>query len=246
MKGLLLTAAALVCTAAPALARTTADGSFVAVDNAWRANDTDATTLTIAPGQTVTFGYPAGTTTHDAHFADRVPDCTGLPPGPRPKGWSATCTFPDAGQYPFYCDVHAGMQGTVVVAVPTPSPTPTAEPGTPVPTPTPVATPTPAPTQTSLALRLARHQKGSRVRGSVRVDMAGSRVEVTVRSGKAKAGTWVKKSAAAGRASFAIVLNARTRRALRAERRLALTVTIVLTPPGAKPLTTSAKATVSL
>jgi len=141
------------------------------------------------------------------------------------------------------------MQGTVVVAVPPPpSPTPTADPGEPVATPTPLATPTPTPTptQTTLALKLAGRQKGTRVRGSLRVDTAGSRVEVTVRSGKAKAGRWVKKPATAGRVSFAIVLNAKTRKALRARRRLALTVTIVLTPPGAKALTTTAKATVSL
>ncbi|WP_028067876.1 cupredoxin domain-containing protein [Solirubrobacter soli] len=252
----LLAAAALVCAAAPAWGDGYPDGTFTAVDYAWRANDTDATTLTIAPGQTVTFGYPSGMTTHNLDFTDRVPDCTGLPPGPRPKGWSATCTFAQAGTYPFVCDVHPQMTGKVVVAVPTPTPTPTAtatptpapttDPTTPAATPTPVGTTPPAPKQTSLALRLASRQKGTRVRGSLRVVQAGSRVEVAVRSGKARAGTWVKKSAASGRTSFTVVLNAKTRKALRARRHLSLTVTVSLTPPGAKTLTTTAKAMVSL
>jgi hypothetical protein len=145
------------------------------------------------------------------------------------------------------------MTGTVVVAAAsTPSPTPTAtatpDPETPTATPVPGASPTPTATtpQTTLALELSSRQKGTRVRGSVEVAQAGSRLEVTVRAGKAKAGTWVKTSAAAGRTSFAVALNAKTRKALRAKRRLRLSVTVALTPPGAKTLTTTAKATVSL
>jgi plastocyanin len=246
----LLVVAALACAAAPALADGGADARFVAVDFAWRANDTDAATLTIVPGQTVAFSYPSGNSTHDVNFTGRRPDCTGLPPAPYPpRLWtSATCRFDEPGTYAFVCDAHADMTGTVVVAEPTPSPTATADPGTPSATPAPVpsATPGPAPPQTTLALKLARHQKGTRVRGSVHVGQAGSRLVVTVRSGKAQAGTWVKQSAAAGRVSFAVALNARTRTALRAERRLRLTVTVALTPPAAKTLTTTAKATVSL
>src|SRR3954471_12014170 len=138
----LLVAAAMACAAAPAFG---ADATFTAVDYGWRASDTDATTLTIAPGQTVTFSYPAGMSTHNVNFTGRKPDCTGLPPGPRPKGWSAECTFTVADSYPFVCIVHPNMQGTVLVAAPTPSPTPTP---TPTPTPDPVtpdATPAPTP-----------------------------------------------------------------------------------------------------
>src|SRR5215217_2121195 len=111
----LLVAALLACAAAPAFG---ADATFTAVDNAWRANNTDATTLTIAPGQTVTFSYPAGMTTHNVNFTGRKPEWTGLPPGPRPKGWSAECTFAVADAYLFVCGVHPEMQGTVVVAAP--------------------------------------------------------------------------------------------------------------------------------
>ena len=249
----LLVAAAMVCAAAPALGYSS-DGTFTVVDNAFRANDTEATSLTIAPGQTVTFRYPAGMTTHDVLFTGRTPYCTGLPPGPRPKGWSGDCTFSEEGVYPFRCEVHAEMTGKVVVAVPTPTPTPTptADPGgstTPAATPTPNASgtaPAPQSPPAGLKLKLASRQKGTRVRGSVDVSQAGSRLEVTVKSGKAKAGRWVKRSAAAGAVAFSVPLDARTRRALRAKHRLKLTVTVALTPPGAKTLTRSARATVSL
>src|SRR5215217_9195494 len=90
----LLVAALLACAAAPAFG---ADATFTAVDNAWRANNTDATTLTIAPGQTVTFGYPAGMSTHSVDFTGSEPDCTGLPTGPRRPGWTAECTFSETG-----------------------------------------------------------------------------------------------------------------------------------------------------
>ena len=65
----LLIAVALVCAAAPALASSGADASFIAVDYAWQANGVrNATTLTIAPGQTVTFSYPEGGDIHNLHF----------------------------------------------------------------------------------------------------------------------------------------------------------------------------------
>ena len=90
-KKALLAAAAMACAAAPALAYGGADGgrSFIAVDYAWQANGTSATTLTIAPGQTVTFGYPTGTEpTTSTSRASRPRTCPGLPPGPAEQGWS--------------------------------------------------------------------------------------------------------------------------------------------------------------
>jgi plastocyanin len=171
MKGLLLIAAALACAAAPAPARTDAGGSFTAVDFAFRANGTTATTLTIAPGETVSFSYPEGNSTHNVDFTgDRKPDCTGLPPFPYPpRLWTpASCRFDQPGTYPFVCDLHAEMTGTVVVAVPTPSPTPTPTPtptadpiapgATPTPTPGPEASSTPGPQPATLSLKLATRQ----------------------------------------------------------------------------------------
>jgi plastocyanin len=257
----LLIAAAMVCAAAPALGFEDAGGGFTAVDYAWQANGTAGTTLTVTPGQTVTFGYPVGTTTHNVDFTGKQPaQCTGLTPYPRPKGWTASCTFDAPGSYPFVCDVHAEMQGTVVVAAPPPAPTvtPTPDPGAdPVATPGATATPpgghepgpsTPAATKpaTALKVKLATKQKGTRLRGTVTVEQAASRLEVTVKSGKTKVGTWLKRSAAKGTVTFSVPLNAKARRTLKAKHRLKLAVTVALTPPGGKLQTVRASAVVSL
>jgi plastocyanin len=61
------------------------------VDYPWRANDTDAKTLTVAPGGTVSFSNPAGGDFHNVAFEGAQPSsCTGLPPGPR-KDWQGEC-----------------------------------------------------------------------------------------------------------------------------------------------------------
>jgi plastocyanin len=257
----LLVAAAMACAAAPALAYSgaTAGGSFTAIDYAWQANGTSGTTVTITPGQTVTFGYPSGTESHDAHFTGKQPSaCPGLPSHPQKQGWSAECTFDAPGSYPFVCDFHPEMIGTVVVtaaATPTPNstaaPTATADPiGTPGATATPPApgsTPEPtaaAPKQTTLKLKLAGTQRGTRIRGSVRVDEPASRLEVTVMAGKSKVGTYLKKSTASGAVAFSVTLNAHARRSLAKARRLRVSVAVALTPPGGKKLVTHAKATV--
>jgi plastocyanin len=250
-------AAAMACAAAPALGYEDPGGSFTAIDYAWQANGTDATTVTIAPAQTVSFGYPAGTTTHNVDFTGKQPTrCTGLTPYPRPKGWTASCTFDTPGTYAFVCDVHAQMQGTVVVAAPTPTLTPTPDPD-PAATPGPTATPLPgsqpapssSPTATSpaaLEVKLATRQKGTRLRGTVTVEQAASRLEVTVKAGRTTAGTWLKRSAGKGIVAFSVPLNAKARRALKAKRRLKLTVLVALTPPGGKLQTKRASAVVSL
>jgi plastocyanin len=258
----LLVAAAMACAAAPALAYSgaTPGGSFTAVDFAWQANGTSGTTVTIAPGQTVTFGYPSGTESHDARFTGKQPSaCPGLPSYPQKQGWSAECTFDAAGSYPFVCDFHPEMTGTVVVAAaatPTPgssaAPTATADPiGTPgataTPPPSPGATPGPTATaqkQTTLKVKLAGTQRGTRVRGSVSVAEPASRLEVTVMAGKIKAGTYLKKSTASGTVSFSVTLNAHARRTLAKARRLRVDVAVALTPPGGKKLIARAKATV--
>src|SRR6478735_8152532 len=116
----------------PSLAQSGApDASFTAVDFAWRANDSDATTLTVAPGATVSFAYPAGSSYHNVGFTQTLPSsCTGLPTAPRAKGWQGECTFADPGMYAFVCGLHPEMTGKVIVEVP------------PVATPEATATPT--------------------------------------------------------------------------------------------------------
>src|SRR5262249_41644440 len=141
-------------------------------------------------GGKVKLGYAAGdgyqgSNFHNVDFTGPQPtSCTsGVPrTQPMPPGWSGECEFDAPGTYTFRCDLHQSMTGTITVAAAA-TPTPEA-------TPTPTATPPPAGgspppggdpvTQTTLkgAVALARSQKGTRVRGSVNVKVAGSRLEV--------------------------------------------------------------------
>jgi plastocyanin len=237
----------LIALVALAFSSAPADSSFTAVDFAWRANGTDATTLTVAPGATVTFGYPDGANYHNVVFTGPQPaSCENLPPAPRAKGWQGECTFADPGSYAFVCALHDTMTGSVVVAAPTPTPTPdpAATPGaTATPTPVPDAQP---PAQTTLAVKLAAKQRGTRVRGTVDVKQAATKLEVTVtarlKKARVRVGRWVKPSPAGGPVAFSVPLDARARRALRSARRLTVTVDVALTLPGGKRLTHTVKA----
>jgi plastocyanin len=86
--------------------------------------------VSIAPGDAVTFSYPAGMSIHDVHFSGAAPACAGGQaqvggaPTAAAAGWSATCSFAAAGSYTFHCDVHPGMTGTITVAAPAPAATP--------------------------------------------------------------------------------------------------------------------------
>jgi plastocyanin len=128
--------------------------SFTAQDYSWTANGTAAHSATIAMGGTVSFAYPSGGSTHNAHFEPSVPtSCAGLPADPAAPGWSGTCTFDTAGTYAFHCQLHTDMVGTVVVVDPNaPPPTTTTTPPTTTTTPTtthPSTTPTTTRTTTS-------------------------------------------------------------------------------------------------
>jgi plastocyanin len=99
-------------------------------------------TVTIAPGETVTWVWAAGghSTTSDATTGPEVWDS-----GVRGLGAPFAHTFATAGSFPYYCQVHSVpggtfMNGVVQVVVP-PGSTPT-----PTPTPTLTAPPTPSPT----------------------------------------------------------------------------------------------------
>ena len=246
-------AAAIACVAGPASAYSgaAAGGSFTAIDFAWQANGTSDTTLTVTPGQTVTFAYPSGTSFHNVVFTGKQPaSCTGLTAYARPKGWSGECAFEAAGRYPFTCIIHDTMTGEVVVAAApeptaTATPTATADPiATPGATPAAGATPEPAkPTQATLAVKLASTQRGNRVRGWVNVTEKASRLDVTVTAGSAKAGTYLKKSTPAGAVAFSVSLDARARRLLERRHQLRVTVAVALTPPGGRKLVQHAKVT---
>src|SRR4051794_39430938 len=113
-----------VVLASPALASQD-DPGFTAVDFAWYVNGTTTTTLTIAPGQSVTFAYPEGKSFHNVSFTGAQPSsCTGLTPYARPPGWQGRCTFATPGTYAFACALHEQMKGRIIVAAATPTPTP--------------------------------------------------------------------------------------------------------------------------
>jgi plastocyanin len=242
---------------APTTASVTAmdSGSGAGEQHAWSGGD-----VTLAAGGTVTFSYPSGNSTHNVVFTDAQPSsCTqtaGPDTGPVPPlparatapGWAGTCTFTAPGRYAFACSIHTNMTGvvTVVGAEATPIPTPSPPPG---------ASPTPAPTptgslpvlQTTLqgAVSLARTQRGTRVRGTVDVKAAGSRLEVSLwaprrtiaghRGSALRIGRTVT-TAKAGRNAFSVAIDRQARSALRRHRRLTVTVRFALTPPGGRPL----------
>jgi len=233
----------------------------------------DQTDVTIAPGDTVRFSnqQAASTAFHNVTFEAGSPvpaacsqtsgsgagTVTAAPVPKTPKRlWTGECRFDAPGVYRFVCGLHPDMKGTInVVAGATPTPTP--PPGaSPAPTPTPTPGPEADSQQTTLAgaVAVARSQKGARVRGSVDVKRSGSRLEVSVwaarkallggRSGKlVRIGRSTRVSAPAGKVSFAVGTDAKARSALRRHRRLSVTVSIALTPPGGHKLTRSVKST---
>jgi hypothetical protein len=102
------------------------------------------------------------------------------------------------------------------------------------------------PGDTTLAVKLAPKQRGTRVRGTVEVKQAASKLEVTVtarlKRAPVRVGHWVKASTGSGPEAFSVPLDASARRALRRQRRLTTTVAVTLTAPDGKRLTHTAKA----
>jgi hypothetical protein len=86
---------------------------------------TTSNTATIATGGTVTFGYPTGTSLHNAAFtaAAKPTACTPAlgatfaTPTPAARApWTASCRFDTPGTYAFVCQVHPNMRAPVIVA----------------------------------------------------------------------------------------------------------------------------------
>jgi plastocyanin len=74
---------------------------------------------TITTAESVTFKNSSASTPHGLAFTSppTAPSCPGsIPTGPSGgTSWEGTCTFSQAGSYPFHCTVHAAMTGTVTV-----------------------------------------------------------------------------------------------------------------------------------
>jgi len=109
--------------AAPLTADFTAT-DVTATNHQWYVTGTTTTTAVIAQHGTVTFGYPTGTSRHDAFFATNAPTCTpaasatGAVPaaGPTRAPWTASCRFDTPGTYAFVCQLHPTMTGTIIVS----------------------------------------------------------------------------------------------------------------------------------
>lgn len=235
----IVTTLAAAAAVVPAFAAGTgpASGTFSAYDYGWTANgNAKSTRLTIAPGGTVSFSYPAGRSEHNADFG-RGPHPTScaqsagpgsgavppLPHVPTGAGWTGACTFDGPGVYTFHCDLHPFMTGTVVVEGPGGSPF--------------AAGPTVHPTQ-----------RGTTVRGSVRLSAAarGGRLELDLRaspkslgrrgSGTVRVGQLIKPNLTPGTVRFAVALGPAARRAELGAGRLTVSLELIVTPPGRAPV----------
>jgi PKD repeat protein len=119
---------------APPLTASVVTYDFGFRDSTKTESDPTGSTVTIAPGGTVSFSYPSGGNSHNVVFGDGDTDTPGaqpssctqtagavilaappLPSFPLPPGWAGTCTFNTAGTFPFYCKAHLSMKGTVIV-----------------------------------------------------------------------------------------------------------------------------------
>ncbi len=204
--------------------------------------------LTISSGGTVTFidhGKEA-----NLAWTGTPPTCeSSVPVSPTPSktGWEGKCKFEQTGTYKFesstlwpeytkYEIVVESAAGT------TPTTTTTTTPTTPTTT-SPTTPSEPGHGSPLGALKLASSQRGSTVRGQVKVSQAGSggRLEVGLFAAGAslakvghraqvRVGRLVRPSLLAGSVSFSVPLNANGKAALRRHRRLALTVKVTLTP----------------
>lgn len=233
------------------------------VENNWPCwatpgSSSPALKLTIAAGGEVKFADHDATTKAAVVWTSSAPECTGVPTSEM-TGWEGKCTFPNPGTYSFESStlfngggsenytkyeivVEGAATGTTHTTPTTTTPTTTTQgpaggsgPG--------AAPASPLVGSSSEAVKLARAQHGSSVRGSVEISQAGvgGRLEVDLlasgaslakagRSPRVLLGRLVRSSLYAGTTSFTVTLSAKGKAALRRRRRLALTVKITLTP----------------
>ena len=220
--------------------------------------------VTIASGGTVTF-VDHGKEANIA-WTGTAPKCEpAVPVAPEPPktGWEGKCTFQNPGTYKFVSSTLFNVPGVanyteyeVVVesAATGTTPTTTTSPGGGGGTTTSPTSPaegsgpgaalfSPLVGSASEAVKLARTQHGSSVRGSLEVSQAGSggRLEVGLFAAGAslakagphaqvRVGRLVRSSLQAGNVSFSVSLGAKGKAALHRHRRLTLTVRITLTP----------------
>ncbi len=253
----LLALAALIGAAVavlPALAAAPSEAKLEVNENCVEANwpcwatpgsSSPASKVTIATGGEVTFTDKASTAA-TVVWTGSAPACTGVPTSAM-TGWEGKCKFEQAGTYklesstlwPEYTKYEIVVEAA---AATTPTTTTTTTPTTTTPS-APTTPSEPGHGSPLGALKLASSQRGSTVRGQVKVSqaVAGGRLEVglfaagaslakTGHSAQVRVGRLVRTSPQAGSVSFSVPLNANGKAALRRHRRLALTVKVTLTP----------------
>jgi hypothetical protein len=165
-----------------------------------------------------------------------TPSCSGVPIDEEKTSWSGSCTFAQPGTYAFVCTVHpTEMKGTVSVgSSETPNPPP----------PSGESSESLLAGRASRALRLAKSQRGSSVRGSIALSQAaaGGRLQIELLArraallgaghpGTTRVGRLVRTSLKAGRVSFTVSLKRLARRALQTKEKLALTARVTVSAP---------------
>ncbi len=201
-------------------------------------------TASVGVGGTVTLRSTSTVVPHGVRWTGgpTTPSCSGVPVDEEKIGWSGDCAFAQAGTYSFVCTVHpVEMKGTITVSSgETPPVGPEAPAGPPE---SPLRGPA------SGALKLARSQQGTSVRGSVALSpaSAGGKLEVLLFAKRAAAsaagvagsrvGRLLRSPLKAGRVEFTVPLAGGARRTLRSVQRLSLTVQVIVKAPGQAALT---------
>lgn len=258
---LVLACALVVASSGPARAFDTT-ASFTGADSLTWTAGSGGNKVHIDPGGVVSFSYPTGFSTHNVDFGTTAPTscaqttpvvATGqpMPASPSGSGWAGSCTFNDTGTYTFFCDLHTGMRGTVLVGnVPDPPPS-TGGGGS-----------NGGGSQTGGGsasdplggLKLAKSQRGTKVSGSIADVVRGSDVaiEITAKPSALKTSSTkpvrvarlLKSDLAAGTYSFAIKLSSKAKKAIKQKGKLAVSVVVKLTPPGASAATATKTVTI--
>lgn len=224
-------------------------GPFIyAADNKFTSDGGGAPNVTIAAGGHVNFAYPFGNSKHNVVFTAARPTVCGgsggppatasaVPGAPAGPGWDGGCDFAAPGAYPFVCGLHSNMTGSVTVlaagSVPPPPPPP----------PPPIMLPAAA-----SGLKVAAQQRGTSVRGTVKVARSSSRLLVrafarrkALSGGRSntqvEVGRQLRSSVSATTVTFAAALNSAARRALRRNGRLSISLRLTVTPDEGKSYT---------